>query len=93
MAGSSGGNGEGVTDDTVDRDDWVTEGGRVDQADLADAANVVGGLLTFDDGSTIPVDALTPTGAARRGAWFRIARTQGAQACLAEVMVIGTLAH
>ncbi|MCU1235807.1 MAG: hypothetical protein JWP63_3774, partial [Candidatus Solibacter sp.] len=40
---------------------------RVDQADLADAdANVVGGVFTFDDGSTIPGDALTPTGAARR---------------------------
>jgi hypothetical protein len=75
----------------------------VDLFDLPDPnANVVSGMLIFDDGSTISVDALPPAGAVRRvefpmkvvnSVMFRIDRSQGSQAGLAEIMVMGTLAR
>jgi hypothetical protein len=73
----------------------------IDLFDLPEAEdNVLGGVLTFDDGSTIGVDALPPTGVARRvvfapkvtqSVMFRIERAEGLQAGLAEIMVLGTL--
>ena len=75
----------------------------IDLFDLPDpSANVVSGVLIFDDGSMISVDALPATGEARRvvfpmkvvnSVMFRIDRWQGPQAGLAEIMVLGTLAH
>jgi hypothetical protein len=73
----------------------------IDLFDLPEAEdNVLGGMLLFDDGSSIAVDALPPTGAARRvifptkvvhSVMFRIDRAQGPQAGLAEIMVMGSL--
>ena len=73
----------------------------VDLYDLPNPAdNVLSGTLTFDDGSTIPVESLPPNGAPRRIAFpaktarsvvFRIDQAQGMNAGLAEIMVFGTL--
>jgi hypothetical protein len=73
----------------------------IDLFDLPDPNdNVLSGMLIFDDGSTIAVEALPPTGAARRvtfpakvvrSVMFRIDQAQGPQAGLAEIMVIGIL--
>jgi hypothetical protein len=73
----------------------------IDLFDLPDPNdNVLSGMLIFDDGSTLAVEALPPTGAARRVtfpakvvSWvmFRIDQTQGRLAGLAEIMIIGTL--
>jgi hypothetical protein len=62
--------------------------------------NVVGGTLSFDDGSAIAVAPLPPDGKPRRIAFppktirsvtFRIDRAQGEAAGLAEIMVIGSV--
>jgi hypothetical protein len=73
----------------------------IDLFDLPDPNdNVLSGMLIFDDGSTRAVEALPPTGVARRvtfpakvvsSVMFRIDQTQGPLAGLAEIMVIGTL--
>lgn len=64
------------------------------------AEHVQGGTLIFDDGSTIPVDALPPNGTAWRATFppktvrqvmFRIDNAQGRSTGLAEIMVFGTL--
>jgi hypothetical protein len=73
----------------------------VDLYDLPNLTeNVLSGTLTFDDGSTIPVESLPPGGAPRRirfqaktvrSVVFRIDRAQGPNAGLAEIMVFGTM--
>jgi hypothetical protein len=73
----------------------------VDLYDLPNPTdNIVSGTLTFDDGSTIRVDSLPPGGAPQRirfpaktvhSVVFRIDQAQGANAGLAEIMVLGTL--
>ena len=73
----------------------------VDLYDLPNPTdNVLGGTLTFDDGSTIPVASLPPSGAPLRirfaaktvrSVVFRINQAQGANAGLAEIMVLGTM--
>jgi hypothetical protein len=73
----------------------------VDLYDLPNPTdNVLSGTLTFDDGSTVPVESLPPAGAPRRVTFpaksvrsvvFRIDQAQGANAGLAEIMVFGTL--
>lgn len=69
--------------------------------DLADPEdNVLGGLLTFDDGSVVTVPALPPDGSpwsvtfppkTVRSVVFRIVRAQGLKTGLAEIMIFGTL--
>ena len=73
----------------------------IDLYDLPDPDdNVLSGMLTFDDGSTLAVEALPPTGAPRRVTFpakvvssviFRIDQAHGPVAGLAEIIVIGTL--
>ena len=73
----------------------------IDLFDLPDPDNnVLSGTLTFDDGSTMAVDALPPTGVARRITFpakvvhslkFRIDQVHGPVTGLAEIMVMGTL--
>ena len=64
------------------------------------AERVQSGTLIFDDGSTIPVDALPPNGTAWRATFppktvrqvmFRIDNAHGRNTGLAEIMVLGTL--
>ncbi len=63
------------------------------------AENVLGGTLTFDDGSMIAVPALPPAGSPWRVSFppkrvrslmFRVDLAQGSTAGLAEIMVYGT---
>ena len=73
----------------------------VDLFDLPNPTdNVLSGTLAFDDGSTVPVESLPPGGAPLRirfpaktvrSVVFRIDQAQGANAGLAEIMVLGTL--
>jgi hypothetical protein len=73
----------------------------IDLYDLPDPDdNVLSGMLTFDDGSTLAVEALPSTGAPRRVTFpakvvssviFRIDQAHGPVAGLAEIIVIGTL--
>jgi len=94
---------EGETAGAWIRLDWVapvTVLG-VDLYDLPDPTNnVLSGTLTFDDGSTVPVESLPRSGAPRRITFpaktvrsvvFRIDQAQGPNAGLAEIMVFGTL--
>jgi hypothetical protein len=94
---------EGETAGAWIRLDWVAPATimGVDLYDLPNPAdNVLSGTLTFDDGSTIPVESLPPGGAPRRITFpaktvrsvvFRIDHAQGLNAGLAEIMVFGTL--
>ena len=73
----------------------------IDLFDLPDPNDrILSGMLIFDDGSTIAVEALPPNAAARRvtfpakvvrSVMFRIDQTQGPLVGLAEIMVIGIL--
>jgi hypothetical protein len=83
---------------TWDHPATVSEIDLYDRPDPID--NVLGGTLTFDDGTMIGVHALPASGAPERVAFppktihsvtFRIDQAQGRNAGLDEIMVIGTL--
>jgi len=81
-----------------DRPALVSEIALYDRPDRSD--NVLGGTLSFDDGSVIPVPALPPAGTPWRISFppktvhwvlFRIDRAEGRNTGLEEIMVFGAL--